>query len=295
MSGMTFPQFGVIDGPQFDYVKPCDPTGDVNPRKPWASWLNSISGELFICINWARNVNIWIGQRGSIGHELVSTENLLFSSGNFIDGTIKDLSPEGNDISSTGYVSKASNTQRIPGYTSENDSLVYADFGMRLFPADPEAVSICAWVNIPTIVDLGHSRTIFSEYSTSSLRRLMLYVNDNDEGFAFVVQSSPTSYNASYSAVSSRAIATQGWVHIAGTWSKGEVATLYYNGVAEEVSSGACPYLSPVSVNSRLLNTFSDSGTRDGFYGSVAGVKLFSRRLSPEEIAYIYQGEALNA
>ena len=62
MSGLTFPQFGVIDGPQFDYVVPSDPSPTIKPKRPYASWVNSISGEQFICIGWEPGFSRWVGQ-----------------------------------------------------------------------------------------------------------------------------------------------------------------------------------------------------------------------------------------
>ena len=58
-------QLGIIDAPQFDYVVPVNPTIAVNPKKRFATWLNNVSGELFICLDAATGNNVWKGQMGT--------------------------------------------------------------------------------------------------------------------------------------------------------------------------------------------------------------------------------------
>jgi hypothetical protein len=58
--------FGIIDGPKFDYVNKGNPTIDVNPRTLYATWMNVTSGELFICTVNTIGVNVWSGQLGTL-------------------------------------------------------------------------------------------------------------------------------------------------------------------------------------------------------------------------------------
>jgi len=61
----------VLDGPQFDYVNPGNPTISVNPKKLYATWLNISTGELFICLDVDFGSNVWRGQFGTTIMSLV--------------------------------------------------------------------------------------------------------------------------------------------------------------------------------------------------------------------------------
>jgi hypothetical protein len=49
----------------FDYIVPANPTINVNPKGLHVTWLNSVTGELFVCIDNAAGANVWAGQRGT--------------------------------------------------------------------------------------------------------------------------------------------------------------------------------------------------------------------------------------
>lgn len=48
-----------------DYEEPYDPDSTVNPRE-YAIWLNTISGEMFACLNNWYNDNVWKSLSGRI-------------------------------------------------------------------------------------------------------------------------------------------------------------------------------------------------------------------------------------
>lgn len=48
-----------------DYIVPCNPATNTNPGKPHVMWLNSVSGELFVCVDATQDSNDWRGQRGT--------------------------------------------------------------------------------------------------------------------------------------------------------------------------------------------------------------------------------------
>jgi hypothetical protein len=53
------------NGP-FDYTNPGFPTVTTNPSIDYATWLNTTTGETFVCTDRTANANVWIGQLGSV-------------------------------------------------------------------------------------------------------------------------------------------------------------------------------------------------------------------------------------
>lgn len=51
--------------PVANYEYASNPLITSNPKYSPCSWLNTVSGELFICIDNTTNSNVWIGQLGT--------------------------------------------------------------------------------------------------------------------------------------------------------------------------------------------------------------------------------------
>lgn len=49
----------------WNYISPINPTTSINPSSPYNKFLNSTSGEEFVCIDNTINANIWKGQLGT--------------------------------------------------------------------------------------------------------------------------------------------------------------------------------------------------------------------------------------
>ena len=49
----------------FDYVQEANPTIDVDPGEVGVSWLNTTTGEIFVCISSVIGENVWKGQMGT--------------------------------------------------------------------------------------------------------------------------------------------------------------------------------------------------------------------------------------
>jgi len=58
--------FPISSSPPFSYIASGNPTTDVNPPIKHILWLNTNTGEIFVCIDNTPNNNIWIGQKGTI-------------------------------------------------------------------------------------------------------------------------------------------------------------------------------------------------------------------------------------
>jgi len=56
----------LITQPGFDYVVPANPTVSVNPDRPFVTWLNRATGELFVCRDNTFGANVWVGQMGTV-------------------------------------------------------------------------------------------------------------------------------------------------------------------------------------------------------------------------------------
>lgn len=55
-------------GSGFDYVNSGPPTAVVNPNRPFVTWLDMSTGEIFVCKDATSGANVWVGQLGtSIG------------------------------------------------------------------------------------------------------------------------------------------------------------------------------------------------------------------------------------
>ena len=50
----------IIPQQGFDYINTTDPTVSVNPRLTPATWLNSSTGHIFICISNELDNNDWV-------------------------------------------------------------------------------------------------------------------------------------------------------------------------------------------------------------------------------------------
>ena len=55
----------ILDGYKFDYTSKNNPTADVNPTILYSTWVNLVSGELFICTDYTIDANVWVGQLGT--------------------------------------------------------------------------------------------------------------------------------------------------------------------------------------------------------------------------------------
>ena len=61
------PEFNVVhtSSDRYDYVFASDPLITTNPSVVGANWLNSVTGEVFICTSNIPGSNVWKGQMGT--------------------------------------------------------------------------------------------------------------------------------------------------------------------------------------------------------------------------------------
>lgn len=45
----------------FDYIRDSDPTEAINPPRAYMTWLNSTTGEIFVCTDATAGSNVWVG------------------------------------------------------------------------------------------------------------------------------------------------------------------------------------------------------------------------------------------
>lgn len=57
--------YKILPNKAIDYIVCGKPTASVNPKKPFVTWLNTLTGELFVCLSNATDDNGWVGQKGS--------------------------------------------------------------------------------------------------------------------------------------------------------------------------------------------------------------------------------------
>lgn len=55
----------ILPNKGFDYINPGSPTISVNPSVAFVTWLNTTSGEIFVCTDNTVGANVWYGQMGT--------------------------------------------------------------------------------------------------------------------------------------------------------------------------------------------------------------------------------------
>ena len=88
---------------RYDYVSLEDPSIDINPSVPYATWLNATTGEVFVCISNTVDENMWKGQAGSIVSP-VPTDSLVahFLMDSIAGSVMSNEVPSGTDGSISG-------------------------------------------------------------------------------------------------------------------------------------------------------------------------------------------------
>ena len=49
----------------YDFISASDPAINTDPTDLYQTWLNSVTGEIFVCIDITVGSNVWIGQLGT--------------------------------------------------------------------------------------------------------------------------------------------------------------------------------------------------------------------------------------
>lgn len=49
----------------FDYTETTNPFITTNPTAVGATWINTTSGEIFVCTDATTDANVWVGQMGT--------------------------------------------------------------------------------------------------------------------------------------------------------------------------------------------------------------------------------------
>lgn len=65
----------IIPAQRFDYIAPVNPNGSINPPTRPVTWLNTSTGEIFICVDNSIEDNLWLGQRGSYANKYLAMED----------------------------------------------------------------------------------------------------------------------------------------------------------------------------------------------------------------------------
>ena len=100
----------------FDYVESSPPSVDTNPVKENPLWLDTSTGELFVCVDNTTNENVWAGQYGNRVEP--------FDDGSTIDGlTFASMVSAGNydATTDTGYFGEVSSAALMTGDALASD------------------------------------------------------------------------------------------------------------------------------------------------------------------------------
>lgn len=102
----------------FDYVESFPPSVDTNPAKANPLWLDTATGEVFVCVDNTVDANVWAGQYGN------KVEPETFDDGSAIDGrTYAAMVSAGNYDASTdtGYFGEVSSATLMTGDALASD------------------------------------------------------------------------------------------------------------------------------------------------------------------------------
>lgn len=100
----------------FDYVESFPPSVDTNPAKDNPLWLDTSTGEIFVCVDNTTGANVWAGQYGTV--------IAYFDDGSAIDGlTYAAMVSAGNydATTDTGYFGEVSSTTLMTGDALASD------------------------------------------------------------------------------------------------------------------------------------------------------------------------------
>lgn len=100
----------------FDYVESFPPSVDTNPAKDNPLWLDTSTGEIFVCVDSTTDVNVWAGQYGTV--------IAYFDDGSAIDGlTYAAMVSAGkyDATTDTGYFGEVSSATLMTGDALASD------------------------------------------------------------------------------------------------------------------------------------------------------------------------------
>jgi hypothetical protein len=245
------------DMPNANFEYASNPTVTTNPLKVNMSWLNTLTGEIFVCTDNTVDNNVWTGQLGTNVPDYGLNTNLLVSySFDETSGSAVDDSANGFDATVIGSVTRSVAGKVGTAYHSSDWSDLNSVYKTGVGNLGAQAVSLAAWVKIAAPPTNNYTPTVIAYGSRTTLARVCLVCSQNN-GYALLQQ-----YDGSASSD-----LDSGVLIADGTWHHVVVTT---NGTAIEI------FVDGVSVASTTATARSITGSdiTIGSIGSASGDAL---------------------
>ena len=248
-------------------VSASDPTISTNPSAVGHLWVNSASGEQYICTDITTNDNVWTNTgdgSGNIAQTQVATFDL------FGDSSAKLLYQLENNVLDTGGTYDGTNTSTTFSSGKFGQAAVFngstSQVSIPTSAFAPNVDTVSFWFKLSNTSDTG--KIIF--YSASSGSRYYISQNGADLMFRNPDNSNQTSWGASLSAGT--------WYHAVLVKDADAHRKGYINGTLE--LDAAFPNISSTPTNVNLGSA--------AFTGSIDQVRIFNRALSSAEVTTLY-------
>ena len=267
---MPYPPQGVKGtggtGTNFDYTSPNNPTTDVNPSKDYATWLNTSSGEVFVCIDRTPNQNRWKGQLGTdIG--LVFD---IFGDGScvamwLLNGNANDVGGvwNGTWVGNESYSSTVAKEQQSAFF----DGGSYIDIGF--IASNYSVFTVSLWM-----------------YWDGTSTKMIVAFNDNYDLYLYSSYIGFNTFNADV--YGTNAPPANQWVHIVAEFNVNNVTLnkLWINSVQQTLSQIIG---TPNNANAHFNASFRIGGTATyRFTGYIDYVRVFNRALTQAEVDTLF-------
>jgi hypothetical protein len=257
----------------FDYVYPFNPSCDTNPSKQYALWLNSDTGEVFVCTDNTPGKNVWKGQLGTV---IAFSEVTAFDV--LGDGSAVALFQLDGDTNDTGgnYNGTWKGTEQYDvgkfGQAAKFDGSSYISFS----PIDlaNKSFTLSCWIKVTTVKDGNY---FLGSVLGSTVTSSNLYV-----GFRNTTTFSVAFYSNDVNIPLNENDFTDDFHHFVVVYdSSTKESKLYVDG--KFVASGTHPY---GDYKGSLDVIGAAGGYR--FAGLVDQVRVFNRVLSDSEIQQLF-------
>ena len=276
---LSFP-IGSISGNVSIIKSAQDPTTNINPPNKGTIWVNTTTGEIFVCVDNTPNKNVWKGCFGKVVSPITFNTVDVFGDGSCI--AFYRFDSNLNDDTGQFNASKNGNIQYdigIHGNCVQIGDGAYIDFVNTELPYRELTVSL--WVKAPR-----RNQVIINFFDSSN--HADLYYWGGDENPSIGLNTWNMDCYGDYAALDD-------WTHIVAVFNFDalkENFKLYINGEVRSLKyTRGSPKLNSLGTVKRVT-TFSHPGdTSQLFQGCIDQLRIFNRALSDEEAQQLYNLE----
>ena len=256
---------------EIDYISTTDPAYNTNPSKLGATWVNTTSGEIFVCKDKTTDKNKWQGQLGSYIRPPIIFD--IFGDGSAVslyefEGNTEDTGGtyNGTDTLITGYVTgKFGNAVEFDGSTNQHIDFTPINISSRTY-------TISSWVYRDS-----------SGSGTAAGVGIVQQNSGNHTNILDIVPANGDVYIGNYNVVAGAVPASQ-WCYVVAVY-RVDGCDLYVDNV--KLMDNA-----PVANNYDDLYSIGNRRQANSDYiwkGLIDQVRIFNRALTAQEVQTLYE------